>query len=119
MQLSLMIRPPHFRIPLSLFFVFHSQSAVSSSCSLNRRIMKMYFAALCALLIACIPTASAGALKTAATVEIIALSPDVAVGLVLGLFFLGMLVFALTMVMDIGTNDKLGQPREGAPVKTA
>ena len=49
--------------------------------------------------------------------QTIHLSSDVATGIVLGFFFLGMLSFAITMMMNIQVSDQLGQPREAAPGK--
>ena len=74
---------------------------------------------LAAIVLALLPALVSASGSTLVTAEIIALSPDVAVGIVLGLFFIGMLVFALYMVMDIQTSDKIGQPREVAPGASA
>ena len=55
--------------------------------------------------------------QEAGNFQTIHLSSEVATGIVLGFFFIGMLSFAVYMVMDIQVSDKLGQPREQAPGK--
>ena len=53
--------------------------------------------------------------EATATVDTpIALSGDVATGIFLGFGLIGMLVFAVTMLMQIEASDKLGQPKSEA-----
>lgn len=41
----------------------------------------------------------------------IALSPDASTGIFLGLFLVAVLLFAIWMLMDISTSDRIGKPR--------
>ena len=49
--------------------------------------------------------------RQAAATNQIALSPDVATGLVAGLFLLGLLIFGINMLAGIEASDKIGQPK--------
>lgn len=51
-------------------------------------------------------------LAAAASPQEIYLSSDVATGLAIGAFLVGMLVFAVVMLMDIQASDTIGQKKE-------
>jgi uncharacterized protein (DUF2062 family) len=46
------------------------------------------------------------------TTTTISLSSDVATGLLIGSLIIGILVFAVTMLMNIQTSDTIGQPKK-------
>ena len=57
-------------------------------------------------------TQFASAADATTTYKTVAVSGDIATGLFIGFFLVGMLLFAVTMMMDIATSDMLGTKRE-------
>jgi len=51
------------------------------------------------------------------TVNTIAVSPDVMTGMVFGVFLIGVLLFALSMLMNIQSSDRIGQAPPGKEEK--
>jgi hypothetical protein len=71
--------------------------------------------AFVAVLLASVATAAEA---VADETQMIYLSPDLATGILIGLFLLGLVIFAVTMLDGIETSDRIGQTKPTLVVQT-